>query len=197
MKRKLLVIVAALATAFATALPAIGSADDAPELSTDRTVEQGQYNSYIVVMQADPLIITEGKDNLDTRKAKARGDAMKASHGEALEDAGVSSAEIVNNYVNALNGFSATLTYAEAQKVASQNGVAMVIPDELQQATTDSSPTFLGLDGSAGPWATGVDGEGVIGFLQDIPATYQHNSFLKTSKLLFGKFLSGSGNDVS
>lgn len=177
MKRKLLVIVAALATAFATALPAIGSADDAPELSTNRTVEQGQYNSYIVVMQADPLIITEGIDNLDTRKAKARGNAMKASHDKALEDAGISPAEIVNNYVNALNGFSATLTYAEAQKVASQNGVAMVIPDELQQATTDSSPTFLGLDGPAGPWATGVDGEGVIVGVIDTGIWPEHPSF--------------------
>ena len=83
-------------------------------------------------MQADPLIVTEGKDKLNTRKASSRGNAMKASHSKALNDAGVSSTEMVNSYINALNGFSATLTYAQTQEVARSEGVALVIPDELQ-----------------------------------------------------------------
>jgi subtilisin family serine protease len=166
-----------VATLFATALPVVGAADDAPDLAANgRSVVEGDYDSYIVVMQADPLVVTEGKDNLDSKKAKTRGKAMKASHGKALKDAGVE-ADITNSYVNALNGFSATLTFAEAQKVAGQDGVAMVIPDELLQATTDSSPTFLGLDGPAGAWQTGYDGEGVIVGVIDSGIWPEHPSF--------------------
>jgi len=146
------------------------------ELATTKSVTRGAFDSYIVVMKADPLVVTEGR-NLDTQRAKNRGQQLKASHTKALSDAGVSTGAIANQYVNALNGFSALLSYEEATKVAASPGVALVMPDELQQATTDSSPTFLGLDSPGGPWATGYDGSGVVVGVIDTGIWPEHPSF--------------------
>lgn len=162
----------------ALAISAVGAADDGSELdSAEKTVAKGEYNSYIVVMKAEPLVVTEGQDNLDSPKAKNRGNQLKKGHEKALEDSGLSSNEIVNDYVNSLNGFSATLTHAEATKVAGHPDVAVVIPDELQQATTESSPSFLGLDGPAGAWKTGVLGENVVVGVIDTGIWPEHPSF--------------------
>ena len=176
--KRILVLLTALATALALAIPAIGAADDGSELaSAEKTVEKGEFNSYIVVMKADPLVVSEGKDNLNTGKAKKKANELKKSHKKALEDVGLDSDEIVQDYVNSLNGFSATLTHAEALKVAGNPDVAIVVPDELQQPTTDSSPTFIGLDGAAGPWSTGLDGEGVVVGVIDSGIWPEHPSF--------------------
>jgi subtilisin family serine protease len=177
-RRKLLIVVAVLATAFAGALPASGTADDTPQLSADqRVVERGKYNSYIVVMKAQPLVVTEGRDNLDTSAARARGAALRRGHERALEETGLSSSEIINDYVNSLNGFSATLSYAEAVKMAGHPDVAIVVPDELLQKQTDSSGTFLGLDGKRGAWNIGYDGEGVVVGVIDTGIWPEHPSF--------------------
>ncbi len=168
---------AVLATAFASAVPAIGAADDTPELSNERTVEQGKYDSYIVVMKADPLVITQGREKLDTKKARKQARALKRGHRDALKESGISSDEIVNNYVNALNGFSATISHDEALELAQHPDVAVVLPDELQQKQTESSPTFLGLNGPAGAWQTGLDGEGVIVGVIDSGIWPEHPSF--------------------
>ncbi len=76
--KRVIVLLAALATALAISIPVAGAADDAHELaSAQKTVQQGKYDSYIVVMKADPLVATEGKDNLDTPKARQRGNGLK------------------------------------------------------------------------------------------------------------------------
>lgn len=176
--KRLIVLLTALATALALAIPAVGADSDDAELApAERSVDESQFDSYIVIMQADPLVVTEGQDNLDSGKARRRGNELKGSHKKAMEDAGVDPDEIVNTYVNSLNGFSATLSHAQAEKVAGSPGVAMVIPDELQQATTDSSPTFLGLDGPGGAWQTGYDGEDVVVGVIDTGIWPEHPSF--------------------
>jgi subtilisin family serine protease len=178
LRRKLLIVVAVLATAFAMAVPAVGAQSDATQMAgTTKQVVKSKYDSYVVVMKADPLVVTEGKDNLDSKKAQKRASELKKSHDKALSGAGVNSSEKVNDYVNALNGFSATLSYAQAQKVANDPNVALVVPDELQQKMTDSSPSFLGLDGPAGPWQTGYDGEGVVVGIIDTGIWPEHPSF--------------------
>jgi subtilisin family serine protease len=176
-RRKLLIAVAVLATAYATAIPAIGADGDPALASAPKPVERSEYDSYIVVMKADPLVATEGKDNLDTNRARQRADELKKSHDKALTEAGVNTGEKVQDYVNALNGFSATLSYSQAVKVGGSAGVALVLPDELQQATTDSSPSFLGLDGPGGPWQTGYDGRGVVVGVIDTGIWPEHASF--------------------
>ena len=81
-------------------------------------MQRGEYNSYIVLMEADPLVITEGRDGLNTTQAKNRGQQLKASHTQAMRDAGVAPARIVNSYTTALNGFSALINYQQAVELA-------------------------------------------------------------------------------
>ena len=102
-------------------------------------------------MKADPLVAIEGQENLDSGRAQNRGQQMKAEHDQVMEESGVATDKKVSDYVYALNGFAANVTYTEAVQLAEHKNVAFVLPDELQQATTDSSPTFLPSTGRTAP----------------------------------------------
>jgi subtilisin family serine protease len=167
---------AALALLVTTLGPAAAEDDAVPELGSATTVERGEWNSYIVVMKADPLVVTEGQ-NLGTNQARNRGQQLKQSHDQALQDAGIDPNKKTTDYVNALNGFSALITYEEALRVASDKNVAFVIPDELMQAHTDASPTFIGLDATGGAWNSGVTGKGVVVGIIDTGIWPEHPSF--------------------
>ncbi len=180
MSRRFLLLLAVVALVLGALSPATAAQSDEAAAGLElgaKSVVEGEYDSYVVVMTADPLVTTEGRDGLATRRANQRGKQLKAGHDKALKGAGVSTRAKVHDYVNALNGFSAKMSYEEALEVAAQPGVALVLPDELLQPTTDSSPEFLGLTGPAGPWATGVDGEGVIVGIIDTGIWPEHPSF--------------------
>ncbi len=163
-KKKLMVLFTALAMALVTAIPSGAAPEgDAPEAGPAPEVAKGKYDSYVVVMKAEPLIATEGQDQLDTARARNRGQQMKAEHAKVMRNAGVSADKIAIEYVNALNGFAARVGHAEAVKLAAQPEVAMVLPDVLLQPDTDSSPGFIGLNpGPGGGTTTGATGKGVV-----------------------------------
>ena len=71
---------------------------------------------------------------------------MAKGHEKALAKAGVDADSLGYSYTNAINGFSAQLSYEEALALAGLDEVAMVLPDELLQPTTDSSGDFLEAD---------------------------------------------------
>ena len=83
----------------------------------------------------------------------------------------------VADYVNALNGFSALVSHAEAVRIAKDVNVAMVLPDELLQIHTDSSPEFIGLNGNGEAWTTGLTGAGVVVGIIDTGIWPEHPSF--------------------
>ena len=179
-KRKLVVLLTALSLALVTAIPSgaapEGSGSDggppAPE------VLRGKYDSYVVVMKTDPLIVTEGQDNLRTQRARNRGQQMKAQHARTMRDVGLSPDRITTEYTNALNGFAARIGYQDAVKLAAHPEVAMVLPDELLQPDTDSSPAFIGLNpGPGGGPPTGATGKGVVIGVIDSGIWPEHPSF--------------------
>jgi subtilisin family serine protease len=166
-----------LIAALALVLPSAALAqDEVPELGSSTSVEQGEWNSYIVVMKADPLVATEG-DDLSSNRAQNRGRQLRESHNQALRDAGVDPNKKVADYVNALNGFSALVNHAEAVRIAKDSNVALVLPDELLQMHTDSSPEFIGLTGNGEAWATGLTGQGVVVGIIDTGIWPEHPSF--------------------
>lgn len=176
-KKRYVALFAALATALALAVPAgAGPTDSLSDVDVKPVVE-GDYDSYIVVLKADPLVVTEGKDNLNTRSAKNKGKALAKGHDKVLEEAGIDADEKVHSYVNALNGFSALVTYEEAVKIAANDKVAAVFPDELRQLTTETTPDFLGLTGGNEAWQQGYDGEDVVIGVIDSGIWPEHPSF--------------------
>ncbi len=128
-------------------------------------------------MKADPLIVEFGQDGLNSKAAERKAKGLAKGHDKALQQAGASADDLVHNYVNAVNGFSAMVSYEVARNLALQPEVAFVVPDELLQTTTDSSPEFLGLTDPAGPWQTGYDGEGVVIGVIDDGIWPEHPSF--------------------
>jgi subtilisin family serine protease len=136
-----------------------------------------EKESYVVIMAEDPLVTTEGQDNLDTQKAAKRQNELRASHAKALKASGAQTSQQVNDYTVALNGFSALLTADQAGEMEKQDGVLMVVKDEFRTRMTDSSGSFLGLDAPAGPWKTGLTGEGVVVGIIDDGIWPEHASF--------------------
>jgi subtilisin family serine protease len=174
--RRLLVILGALALALAALVPAAG-ADSAAAENAAPKVQKGQYDSYVVVMAADPLLASFDQDALNTPKANRERAKLKAAQKKAMRDAGVSTNKAVNSYTNAANGFSALITHEEAERIAASPGVLMVMPDELRQPTTENSPDFLGLSSPAGAWAKGYTGEDVVVGVIDNGIWPEHPSF--------------------
>ena len=139
-----------------------------------KAVVESDTGSYIVVMGADPLVTTIAPDDLSTPAAEAQSAVLDDTHDAVLAEAGVSTATKTQDYTNALNGFSAVLDYDEAIKVASNPKVAVVLPDEIRQVTSDHNGReddngnpgelgdFLGLTARGEAWKSGLTGEGVI-----------------------------------
>lgn len=147
---------------------------EATELFGGRAVPVSDTGSYVVLMEGDPLVVTQGRDAIDSPSGRERGRQMRQTHSRAARDAGV---RIVNQYTVALNGFSASMSHRQATELASRDDVTMVVPDVRRHATTDSSPEFMGLSGSGGAWDLGVTGDGVVVGVIDTGIWPEHPSF--------------------
>jgi subtilisin family serine protease len=152
-------------------------------------VVESETGSYIVVMKADPLVASIAPDDLDSAAAQAQSDVLDGTHDDVLTDAGVSTEAKVQDYTNAVNGFSAVIGYDQAVEISKDPKVAVVLPDELRQITSTSSASdnsgrseddlgnFLGLTGRGRAWASGLTGEGVIVGVIDTGIWPEHPSF--------------------
>ena len=175
----ILAAVALAATALVPPSAAGAQQSDTPPGGSDgdKTVQVSTSGSYIVVMDADPLVVDFDVEDLDTPQAEAEEAAIVESHEDALVDSGADAGDKVQDFTNALNGFSAVLSHDEAEALAGTKGVKLVMPDELRQLETDSSGKFLGLTGKSGAWASGVTGEGVVVGVIDSGIWPEHPSF--------------------
>jgi subtilisin family serine protease len=156
----------------------------------EKDVTPSTTGSYIVVMKADPLVVTVGKDNLDTATADAQGAVLEASHDDVLDESGVGAAAKLQDYTNALNGFSAVMSHQQAEKIAGNSKVSMVLPDELRQLdrAVSNGPTlggpgdyvlnkYLGLTATGGAYLAGYTGKDVIVGVIDSGIWPEHPSF--------------------
>ncbi len=191
----------------AMALPAAAGAraDDSvepakPELPVAPVVES-TTGSYVVVMVDDPLLASLPQDSLASPQADAEAAEMVDSHADVLAETGIDGDERIQSFTNALNGFAATLSYDEAVKLAANPKVALVLPDELRQPTTDSSGDYLGLGVRGGAWRTGLTGEGVTVGVIDSGIWPEHPSFADDGTYpappVLGDAVDADGNVVS
>ena len=121
--RTKLALIGALAVAVSSFAPAtIAGAQDesAASESSSKTVIESETGSYIVVMAADALTTTIAADDLDTPAAEAQAAVLEESHDEVLVEAGIAADDKVQDYTNALNGFSAVLSHEEAIAVGGE-----------------------------------------------------------------------------
>jgi subtilisin family serine protease len=152
---------------------------------------QADKSVYVVIMAADPVIAYEGgvqglqptkpgkggKINPNSAHVQKYEKFLEKEQNKALEAVGASPSDKIHSYTISLNGFAAPMTAAQAEEMAKQPGVAMVLPDEMRYKTTDNSPSFLGLTDPAGPWAKGYNGEGVVVGIIDTGIWPEHPSF--------------------
>jgi subtilisin family serine protease len=155
---------------------------------------KGQRNGvYIVQMLEDPVILYRG--GVPGMAATEPGHGQKVDpehpavvsyagyldgrHSDALRRAG--GGRKVYDYRYGFNGFAAEMSAAQAEALKSVPGVISVRKDELVEADTSSTPTFLGLTDSGGLWdmlgGFGRAGEDVIIGVVDSGVWPEHPSF--------------------
>ena len=179
----------------AVGVPASGAASTAASRSAGP--KPGGTIAYIVQMLEDPVVAYDGGipglaatssrsgDHVNPNSAQVRRyqDFLNRGHGQALAAAGAPSTAKFYDYTFSFNGFAATLTPAQAARLAQQPNVVAVNPDERRQPMTDNTPTELGLTGEDGLWATGgpggtaAVGEGIIIGVIDTGIWPEHPSF--------------------
>jgi subtilisin family serine protease len=180
-RRRAAAALAALVTA--AAVPAIdvgaapGNGQGNAYGNVKRQVAESPLDSYLVVMQADPLLGSFDQADLQSAAARQQASEMAASHAAALAAVGASADSRTYSYTNAVNGFAANISHDQAEKLTGVAGVAMVVPNELQQATTDQSGTFLGLNAAGGAYDAGLTGEDVVIGVIDSGIWPEHPSF--------------------
>ena len=175
-------LLAVLALAMALLSPAGGAGaaqQDLPNLggAEKATVAKSTTGSYVVIMAADPLVRTHGRDGLNTAEAAADREQLRESHSRVMRDAGLAESDKVIDYTNVLNGFSALISHDEAVALAARPEVALVMPDVMRYPTTDASPEFLGLTQGNEAWGRGIDGRGVVVGVIDTGIWPEHPSF--------------------
>src|SRR5262249_7314099 len=119
---------------------------------------------YIVQMKASPVVAYTGDISGYNATKPGKGQKidplaantlsyvgyLKGKHDEALRKGG--GRQKIYNYTFSFNGLAAKLTEKQAAALAKQSDVLAVTPDELQEANTSTTPTFLGLTAPGGLW---------------------------------------------
>ena len=174
--------------ALSVPVSAVVAAPAAPSKAAAKT--KFTNSTYIVRLAEVPVVAYDGgiKGLAATRPAKGQKidpnspavvnykSFLESRHDAVL--AAVGGGKKLYSYGFVFNGFAADLTPAQAEKLAATKGVVSVTKDEAQALDTSSTPSFIGLTGPQGFWATtGAKGENVIIGIVDGGAWPEHPSF--------------------
>ena len=176
----------------------------------DRTTTQKSHvsaASYIVQLSDDPAAAYEGGVAGYAATAPAKGKKFDSTsndvkkyaaylNGKHADVAAAVGADKYYDYDFSFNGFAASMNEQQAAKLATVAGVASVTKDVLQQPTTSTTPTFLGLtDPVTGLWAKlggpSKAGEDVIVGVVDTGIWPEHPSFSDQTDYVFRSGSSG------
>jgi subtilisin family serine protease len=150
-------------TVAAAVVLATGAAGGPATAALTAPTAAGPTNTYIVQLADLPVAGYTGNiagykatkpaagtkfDGKSTDAGKYRS-YLKNRHDTLAKQAGVTK---LYDYSNGFNGFSAKMTAGKAAQLAKTPGVLSVSKNEIRQADTVSTPTFLGLDKPGGLW---------------------------------------------
>ena len=193
--KRVIVLLTALATALALAMPVMG-AEDRPDVRvpTDRAQEIADAKAeavYIVQMDLDPAVVYDGdirglpatapgrgeKFNPNSRAAQRYRAHVSDAHDEALRAVGAG--DKLYEYWVSFNGFAAELTARQAAQLEGRADVVNVWQDAARFPVTDNTPDFLGLTDSDGLHSGDpeIKGEDVIVGVIDTGIWPEHPSF--------------------
>ena len=181
----------------------------------DRTTTQKSHVSaatYIVQLADDPAVAYQGGVAGLNATAPAKGQKLDPNsnevkkyvaylNGKHADAAAAVGADKFYDYGYSFNGFAAKMSEQAAAKLASLTGVVDVSKDVLQQPSTSTTPTFLGLDEpGTGLWAKlggpQSAGEDVIVGVVDTGIWPEHPSFSDQADHVFRTGSSGKRTQV-
>ena len=143
------------------------------------------YEGGLVGYPATSPAVTDGELNVSSlaslkylKYLKGKQDSFITFAASALDR----KIDVSLRYDVILNGFAAKMSYEEATRLSSLNGVRAVLPDDVWQLTTDVSPEFLGadqlwMDTDSTPGVLETKGEGMLIGILDTGINMDHPSF--------------------
>lgn len=189
MRRTVVALAGALAV---SALAPVALPAQEPELLPSKEADaarKAKGRTYIVQLVEKPAVAYDGGlygmratrpergRKIDSRDEAVRQYTrhLRSRHDDILRAVG---ARKLYSYSYAFNGFAARLTPSQVAALKQRQDVLHVWQDELMQPTTDTTPSFLGLDGKRGVWnREGLLGEDVIVGVIDTGIWPEHPSF--------------------
>ncbi|MDQ2994706.1 MAG: protease inhibitor I9 family protein [Pseudomonadota bacterium] len=144
-------------------------------------VQKSEFGVYNVRMIDPPVIGNKGanrsfaatqptqgkKINKFDRNVQNYRQHLRVQHDQALDDAGIATANKVYDHGYAINGFTVKMSFKQAQKLTKQKGIASVTPVRLMfnqghdggnndNAASHDQARFLGVSGKNSPRAAGL-----------------------------------------
>lgn len=137
-----------------------------PEVTSSSSEVKSRSGVYVVTLRGAPVagytggmpgfraVRTPGAVRVDLGSAAAR--SYRGHLGDrqvrVLREAGVAGGAVLNRYSDVMNGFSATLSAGQVQRLRASAEVESVTPDTVVHVSTNESPQRMGLTGPQGLW---------------------------------------------
>lgn len=130
-----------------------------------------------------------GADRIDKNQVNSNLDQQTKSLTN-LRSSGVK-VEVKRQFTKAFNGYSATVSFGDLDKIAADNNVEAIYPDGKVQATDVNSINSMAAANLPGTGNSTLTGQGVVVAVIDTGVDYSHPDLLGPNGLLDRKFIGG------